>query len=455
MAFPISNSTSGRVGDSFIPSITSGELLRSDGLFLNKIAKQVNEKDFLTFIEGTGSWMVTDDTFARWHQEGYIMPTATVSSLTGGATPGASFTITLPAGVHQTSGTRSPFGANDVLKIDNFYFLVQSKNTSVASAHVLTCIPTSTMTVAANTVVAANKTIIKVGKHFAEGTGYVDSDIDLPIKYEERTGIIKTKISLTGTAATNYAKVQNPDTNSVYRLLEADYKCFLEHKLEVNFAALIGPGGTATDAAGNTVNLVKGAVTQTLERGTDYTYGSSFTKNDLENFTRVLMKQRAGNEHMMQIGHEAALMMEQFVDDSMKQGARLYLDNANAIAKGGRMIDFGFDGFKVGDFMFYRQAFSAFNHPNVTYAAGQPYPFYVWTTPAVNVKDPLTGESGFSVKFVYKKAPGAKGISLDRKFEGKIGGDGLDSELDERNYRYLTEFGVAVVLANQSIVAHQ
>jgi hypothetical protein len=452
MAFPINNSTQGQWRDGFIPSITSGELLRSDGLFLNKIAKQVNEQDFLTFLESQAAWKTTDDTYGRWHEEGYLSASTGVQATSGGATVGAPFTITLPSAAHQASGTRSPFGAGDVIKIDNFYALVQSKNTTTPSAHVLTCIPTSTMTVAANTVVTTAKTVVKVSKFHAEGTGYTDGMLNLPVKYEEQTGIVKSKIELTGTAASNRLKITDPSTGKDAALYKGDYDCFLQHKLDVNFAALIGPGGTATDASGNTVRLVKGAVTQSQERGTDYLYSGSFSKNDLENFTRILIKQRAGSEQLLQVGHEAHIMMEQFVDDAMKNGARIYLDKASAAAKGNRMVDFGFDGFKLNDFVFFKQSFNAFNHPQITYAAGQPYPYYIWTTPHKMAKDPVTGESGYSIQLIYKTVDGPKGVSFDRKFQGFRGGDGVDTENDVINYRYLTEFGVAVLLANQSIV---
>lgn len=450
MAFPINNSTQGQIRDGFTPPVL-GDLLRSDGLFLNKIAKQVNEQTFLTFLEAQKAWKTVDDTVGRWHEEGYLSASTGIQAVGGGAAPGATFTITLPAAAHQSSGTRSPFGANDLLKVDDFWFYVQSKNTTTPSAHVLTCIPTSTMTVAANTVVTTAKTVIKVSKFHAEGTRYTDGMLNLPVKFEEQTAIVKSKIEYTGTAATNMKKIQDPSTGTTMPLFEGDYKCFLQHQLDVNFAALLGPGGTATDGDGNTVRLVKGAVTQTQERGTNYSYAGSISKVDFENFTRILTKQMASKEQVLNIGHEAHIGMEAWVDSAMKDGARLYLDNASST--GSKMVDFGFDGFKLNDFMFYKQSYNSFNNPQITYAAGQPYPNYIWITPHSMVKDVVTGESSYAINLLYKAGKGPKGVSLDRKFQGFIGGDGRDTDLDVINYRYLTEFGVAVFLANKTILA--
>lgn len=452
MADILNNSTQGRVTDSFIPAITTGQLLRSDGLLWKKIFTQVDEMDFLMYIESLQAWMLAEDTNVRWHEEGSIMPIATIGSFTGGASAGAAAVITIPASAHQNSGTRSPFKENNVIQVNQTAMFVQSKNTGTPNAHTMTVVPVDA-TVTLNTVLVAGLTIIIIGSQYAEGVGYSEGYVNLPIKFEEQTGIVKSKISVTGTAASNKSKVPLAWSNSDYYLYEADYKCFLQHKTEVCQAALIGPGGSVLDAVGNTVRLVKGAITQVQQRGNDYVYNGGINYNDLQNLTRILIKQRAGAEHLMNVGHEADLLIEQFTTDSMRNGARIYLENTNATLKGNKMIDFGCDGFKLSQFTFVKKRMSEFNNPFNMYAPGQAYPFYVWTSPIANTKDPVTGKAGYAVQFAYKGQQGPKGVSQERKFAAQIpGGDGRTSEIDEVNYRYLTEFGVAVALANQSVI---
>jgi hypothetical protein len=448
----INNSTQGPNQNSFIPSITSGQLLRSDGLLWKKIFRQADEQDFLMFIESIQAWKLADDVGVRWHEEGYVMANATIASFTGGASAGAAAVITLPASAHQNSGTRSPFKENNILKVDGTQMFVVSKNTTTPNAHTITVTPLPT-TVTLNTVLAAGKTIIISGSAYGEQTGYTEGMMNLPIKFEEQTGIVKTKITTSGTLASNVMKVPGALSGSDRFLYEADMKCFLQHKSEVSLAALIGPGGTTTDAAGKTVQVVKGAITQVLERGNDYGYNGSLTYNDIQNLTRILIKQRAGNEHLMNVGHEADLMIEQFVSDSMRNGARIYLDNQNGTLKGQKLVDFGCDGFRLSNFTFVKKRMSEFNNPVSLYAPGQEYPYYVWTTPIANTKDPVSGQAGYALQFAYKGIQGPKGMNFDRKFYAPTpGGDGRTSEIDEVNFRYLTEFAPLLALANQSVI---
>jgi len=449
----LNNSTAGRVGDSFIPAITTGELLRDDSTLWQSVFQQVDERNFLMYIESLQAWKLVEDTNIRWHEEGYVSANATIASFTGGATPGAVAVITIAASAHQNSGTRSPFRANNMIKVDGLQLFVQSKSTTTPNAHTLTVVPVPATATAASTL-AAGKTMIIAGNFSAEGTGYDDGMLNIPVKFEEGTGIVKNKLNFTGTAASNKSKVKWGASNSEYMLYTADATVFKQHQIDLCMASLIGPGGTTTDASGATVRLVKGAITQVQERGNNYQYTGGIQLNDLENWTRLLLKQRAGNAHLMNVGHEADLMIERFVTDSMRQGARVYLDNnQNTVLKGNRMVDFGCDGFNLANFTFVKKRMAEFNNPISMYAPGQDYPYFVWTSPIANTKDPVTGKAGYVVQFGYKGITGPKGTSVSRKFQANVGGDGFSNELDERSFRYLTEFGVAVALANQSIVA--
>jgi hypothetical protein len=332
----ISNATQGPITDSFIPGV--GYFLRADSLLWKKIFLQADERDFLTFSEANSLWMVSEDNTIRWHEDGFIVNNATIASFTGGAAAGNTAVITISAADHTNSGTRSPFNENQIIKVDNTYMFIQSKNTSVPNAHTLTVIqPTGgiNVAVALNTVLAAGKTMVPVGNQFAERTGYSEGEANVPVLYSETMGIVKNKASISGTAASIRMKLAGTYSGGYYTPSEQDMKLFIQHKLEISYLALLGSGGTTTDASGNTVNLIKGVEPQVRERGTDYGYNGQITLQDFYNWTQILMLERAGNEHDIKMGQKAANNLESVVTDSMRQGARIYLDNDNgATSKG-------------------------------------------------------------------------------------------------------------------------
>lgn len=455
MADIIANSTSGSVDNNFIPANT-GSFLRADSLLWKKIFLQANEMDFLTFSEANELWMVSDDDIIRWHEDGWITNNIQVGSFTGGASPGANAVITISAADYQDSGTRSPFAANLTVKMDNTDMFIVSKNSATPYAHTLIVQPIgASANVTLNTVIAVGKTVIPIGMQFAEGTYYSEGNANIPVLREENLSIVKSIFTATGTAATQKQKTPQAYTGSLYIPDEYDRKTFIQHKEEISYLALIGAGGTATDAATNPLNIVKGVIPQVIERGNYYPYNTTLTLEDIYNFTKILARERAGNEQDMKVGIESNNMLEKLITDVMKQGARIYLDNANGTrAKGIKMVDFGYDGFAVGGYMFYKRPAVEFNHPKITMAAGQPYPWCALITPIAMTKDKLTGAAMYTTQIGYKAAPGPHGINFDRKFQLRIGGDSSttpDSQKDEINYRYLTEFGVAVACANQGI----
>lgn len=459
MADIIHNATSGVVENSFIPSNT-GQFLRADSLLWKKIFLQADERDFLTFSEANELWMVSEDNIIRWHEDGFILNNAQVGSFTGGATSGATAVITIAAGDYQDSGSRSPFTENMTAKIDNTDLFIRSKNETTPFAHTLTVEPIGgSSTATLNTIIAVGKTIIPVGSAYAERTGYKEGMANIPVLFTENLGISKNKITFSGTAATQKQKTPQSYTGAMYLPDEYDMKTFIEHKEEISFQCLIGSGGTATDVDGNPVTVVKGVIPQVLERGNDYPYNTTLTLEDMYNWTKILMRERAGDQHDMKMGLQAHAEVEKLVTDVMKNGARLYLDNANgATIKKIKMVDFGYNGFFLNGFMFYTKPAVEFNHPIVTSAAGQSYPWYVLITPVAMTKDKLTGQAMYTTQIGYKAAPGPHGINFDRKFQLRIGGDSSttpDSQIDEINYRYLTEYGVAVACANQGIVARR
>jgi hypothetical protein len=453
MATQIKSGATGNITESYV---STGTLLQSDNLMWGKVFLRHDERDFLTFLESNQNWMVSDGSTIRWHEDSWISNNAKIASFTGGAAAGDTATITIASADHYVSGTRSPFEANGIIRVDGYDYFISSKSTAVASAHTITVKGLgSAASVALNTLLAANKTMVPTGNAWAENTNYGTGSATIPTEFEESLAIVKNSKLVTGTQGTNRLKVMGAYGGTYYVTHDADIQCFTEHKINLSYQMLIGPGGTTTDADGNTVRVMKGVEPQVKARGTTYTYNNTLTLGDIYNWTSVLKTERAPVENLMKVGHQANINLEGVFTEAMKQGGRVYLQNSES---GKRMIDFGFDGVQVAGFTFLKQPFVEFDHPIITAAAGQTYPHKILITPHKQVKDAKTGQSGYTVRIGYKKADGPKGIKFDRKFQFSMLGNSAPvptSETDNVKFNYLTECGVAVACANQGIVVER
>jgi hypothetical protein len=457
MATQIKNNAAGTVTESYV---STGTLLLSDNLMWGQTFLRQDERDFLNFIESNKNWAVSDGSTIRWHEQSWITNNAKIGSLSGGATPGVVATITIAAADHYVSGTRSPFTANMTLKVGAYDLFVQSKNETVASAHTLTVIApvgSTAAAVALNTILAAGQTMVPTGNAYAENTDYGTGQPGLPTEFEESLAIVKDSILVTGTQGTNKMKTVGAYGGTNYISHESDIECFIRHKLNISYQALIGPGGTTVDAAGNTVRLMKGVEGQIKSRGTTYGYNATLTLGDIYNLTRILQSEKAPMENLMKVGHEVNINLEGVITEAMKQGAKIYMDNTRP-GLDSKMIDFGFDAITVAGYTFYKTPFVEFNHPMITGAAGQAYPHKMMITPHKQVKDAKTGKSGYTLKMGYKYAEGPKGIVFDRKFKFSMLGNSAPvptNGMDNVTFNYLTECGPAVACANQAIIVER
>lgn len=454
MATQIKNAAAGSVTESYV---STGTLLLSDNQMWGKVFLRHDDRDFLMWLEENQNWDVSDGSTIRWHEQSWSSNNAKIASFTGGASAGDTATITIAVADHYVSGARSPFVANDTIKIGAYDYFIRSKSEAVANAHTLTVVGIgSTAAIALNTLLLAGQTMVPVGNAYAENTDYGTGQPSIPTAFEESLGIVKNSILVTGTQATNRMKVMGAYGNTNYITHDSDIECFTQHKLKLGYQLLLGAGGTTTDASGNTVRLIKGVEPQVKARGTTYNYNSTLTLGDVYNWTRLLLSERAPMENLMQLGHEVNINMESVMTEMMKQGGKLYMDNTNSGAK--KMVDFGFDCIKVADFIFYKRSFTEFNHPIITAAAGQNYPHKIMITPHKQVKDAKTGKSGYALKIGYKSAPGPKGLNFDRKFKFSMLGNNAPvptNGVDNVTFNYLTEAGISVACANQGIVVER
>jgi hypothetical protein len=446
MATQIRNGATGNVTEAYV---ATGTLLLSDNLMWGKVFLRQDERDFLSFIESNANWAVSDGSTIRWHEQSWISNNAKIASFTGGATAGATAVITLAAADE----------ANTTLKVGAYHLFIRSKDTTTPYAHTITVVGAGAVTVALalDTVLVAGQTMVPTGNAYAENTDYGTGSPSLPTEFEESLAIVKDSILVTGTQGTNRMKVMGAYGGTNYVTHDADIEAFIKHKINISYQSLIGPGGTVTDAAGNTVRLMKGIEPQIKARGTTDLYNGTLTIGNVYNWTRILLNERAPMENLMKVGHEADINLEGVMTEAMKQGAKIYMDNSKP-GLDSKLIDFGFDAVQVAGFVFYKTPFVEFNHPMITGAAGQTYPHKIMITPHKQIKDAKTGQSGYTMKIGYKKADGPKGIVFDRKFKFSMEGNSAPvptSGMDNVKFNYLTECGPALACANQAIIVER
>ncbi len=445
------------------PYVSTGTLIQTDNLMFGTMLQR-DERTYLDWMEYKMNYaQVSDFSVMRWHEQDLLRQNAQIGAVTAGTGTVPQGTITVTIGTNYSNGgANSPFRQNDTVKIGRMDFYVQSKNTSVANAHTLTLAASTNSSVygvALNTVVFAGQLLVPTGNQFAEKTSFIEGYVDLPKEYEEVLGITKTKNNISGTQGTDKAKIPFAYSGKNYIIWEAEYKTFISHKGDVSFQMIFGNGGTAPglDDNGNpiTVKIMKGGVQQTRERGTILGYYGGFNLNDVSNWTRVMVTQGTGDRVIGMIGHEARLNLTNMMTNELKEGGRIYKDNDASNAQ--EMIDFDFEVIKIGSKTIKLQNMPEMNHPTTTYVAGQPMPYYAWLVPDKQVTDPVSGTQGYSMQVGYKKATGPSGIKFDRKFEFKITGWNAPiyptSEVDESNFTYLTECGLAMTCGNQTILA--
>lgn len=457
MADLLHNASTGYTLENFI---TYGDLLKNDNLIEGEIYKRYDESIFLQLLEAKSSWMLTKDSTVHWHEDGFVQNNAKVGSLSGGASNGASATITLANSSHYEGGTRSPFNPNKLVKVNGTFLYIQSKNTSVNNAHTLTVVPagTNASNIQINQVVNSGDTIIPVANFYAERTGYDLGEQNKPELLSEKLGIVKNKVGISGSQAANELKEKIEINDGRYWTYKMEKDLFLQHRLELNLASWISPGGTVTDGSGNTVQVPKGFIKQLEERGNVWNYFGNETITDLYTYVRILSREHAPKINIMCEGIDASIGKEQYITDVMSQNATQYLQNSK---DGKDMLDFGFSGYTVSGYTFVRNNMPDFNHSITTAAPGQNYTNYTVIMPFEKRIDRGSKKQAFDIRLGYRKVESGNqsgSWSFDRKYQFHMNGDAVpsqynSSEIDQYEARYLTEVCPVIVGAHRGIVA--
>lgn len=471
MAEFIKNANSGnvdqptvRLGTTYF--VNDGLIFQDKGMYLRY--SRHDATPFLDYLETVKAWtpfsQTSTENKVRWHEMGFLQSNLKVASITGGASPTADTVVTISPDSHLQGGTKSPLAQGLEVSVNGARFYIKAKNTSVPNAHTITLAPFVGNLVNPNTIITANSIVVPIGNVSGEGTGYNSTGQRLPVTFETQVGIVKTKKRVTGSEATNMQKVALPSElgGSNFLVYAADIDTVKEHKKEVNNMALFGSGRTYLDTDPNNPSGLlyapEGLIPQIQRNGNQYPYFGTFTLDTLNDLAKIMTREAAPMMNYLKVGQDVNLAMEDVVSDSLRNGAKVYLDYSakdfTAGAKEGqRLVDFGFDGFKKGGFTFFKQPMEDFDNPIVGAAPGMNFSYSFVVCPMSYDKDPVSGDRRMTMTLAYKVGQGSK-FGFERKFTPNWGGElgpNKDSELDEINFRYLTEFAFVLRGANQAV----
>ena len=453
----IQNAYSGTV-DANAVALTSTYLL-SDGLMFGNIFQRYQKFDktpFLDFLEMEKAWTPIPRGFdqnrlVRWHELGALQQNAQIASFIGGATLGATATITVAAASHfGTNGLSSPFEQGSIIAVNGKGMIITTK-TPIANATTLLVTPPTGATYTLASVLAPNAIMVPMGYYAADKSGYQISNQRMPFVYTAPIAIMKKKKEIGGSEAVNAQKVAFPGAGGKpFLVYQMDIDNIAECKKEFNNGLLFGNGDSYVDAGGNLIQEMAGAITQVKARGNDYPYQGSLTLSDAYDWTRIIIKNGGPEKYFLKRGFEVNIQLEQLFDEKLRNGGRIYLERGDNM----HFVDYGIDAVEVNKKYFLSQPEDDFNNPIVGNAPGMNHAYSALIMPMKDVEDPMMNTTNMSMSIAYPEQVAISGGTLNRRWEINKGGENgvnKDSENDVLNFRCKVEGGFVGRGLNESI----
>lgn len=176
-------------------------------------------------------------------------------------------------------------------------------------------------------------------------------------------------------------------------------------------------------------------------------YDNNPTLALFEQIIRLRRKLNQGPKCLVQHGFEFGLKVKDIISQFGVAGSMVYNRNS---------VDLGINTLKFpGDFEFNLKELRMLNHPDFTYLAGFPYPWYFIVAPMDKTKDPKTGIMMNSFSIMWKKMVG-KGARGHYKI-WQLGGnseEGTDEQL-HRVVKIASRKGMRVVAASKFILGRK
>ena len=332
--------------------------------------------------------MVTKTSKPYHFEDDFLVSDGEVASATGTGA-GTPVVVTLAAASHTDGGKRSPFVKKKTVIVytasARFHCYVTAKDTTTDNAHTITLQPAAGDDLGA--VIAAGNIVSQKAYAASDGADEADSEIRLPLVFNNQTQIIKSNVSLDGSASADVVTYNAPN-GKPYQYYKAAVDQDLSHRIQIGYSILFERGQSFNDPdTSKAANTLRG-----LEWWTDtYGYTRTYTTlalTDFEDIQNYWDGQRASTEHMMLAGGKLNMAFDNLYKGQFDQGSIDYAvsgwGNSNPTMKA---LDYQFNSIHFNNRIIWKKKFDPFTYKPVTGAATSPYPEMALFTPLKKVRN--------------------------------------------------------------------
>jgi hypothetical protein len=361
-----------------------------------ELVKRYGNQNITGFMEMQGSMNPVAALQYQHFEEDRIHTIVKVVAQAGGAA-GASVTLTVAAAYQYTfpttpqspyivalpSTVTNPLRENDIIMFPNG---VEAKVTSRTST---TFLATPTQSGDAIPVTTASTEIIIIGNSWEEQTDQPASRNSRVNRYQNNLMIVKGTHTVSGSEMNNalWFEVKDPNGKSgflwYFKGQMDEYQRFMNER---EMMMLLGKKITNTTLATiqPTDTITEGLIPFIENYGNVYNY-SGVTGIQLADFEQMIVsldKQRGAKENSLWCGISLSQGVDQFMRDTMKNGAISYGAFGGSKEKA---INFNFSSFELTGYTFHKKTYDLFNDPTLLGANGFPYQYMGLVIPSDNV----------------------------------------------------------------------
>lgn len=351
----------------------------------------------------------------------------------GGA--GQSITITLAAASHDADGYAPVQAGMTVVFKDGNTGYVDSV-TPTLGAYVMVVFPhDATVTLS----VGINEYIVWVANQYAEGTGQPNGLTGSVTEFSNNTQIIKAAYEITGSANTDilWFKYGGKD----WWTYKGETDTQLRFKMNQEFTLLLQQENTNTAniTIANAGYNTRGLIPDVAQNGINLPHAiGNVNIPFFDNLSDAIKKQFGAREYMLYCGLKARQDVENFITNTMTNGAIVYgsFNGSSDLA-----IKMGFRSFEKSGYTFHLTTADIFSDPQTLGAPGFNYENLMLGMPMDNGKDPRTGNVIPSIAMRYKERPGYSRLN-EIWFTGSAGLAVPTNQTDNYVANYRCEVGL-------------
>jgi len=411
---------------------------------MKKVFPRYREDTLFDFLFYTDRKEVTDNTRFNWFEWDYLYGYGTVDSNTASGGAGNAVDITLTAGSHQESGTKSAGKKWDSVIVNGIRGWVTAVDKGTDDAHVYTVAPVRSTDDFGGLDALAGDIITFYSNAKSDGSGQPESMVRKPTLYYNYTQIFATQYEAYGSESTN--KIEFEIKGKPYYYLQGVEDAALKHKMDIQFAFLLNVLGDELVDAENgdePVYHTRGMEDYIDNFGNTETY-TTFDFTDLTNIEKTLSRERAPMEMMMINGINLDIDIDAVVKGKLDNNGMNYSAFGSGNAQQ-RAVDFGFDSFRFSRRTYHKKSVDYLNYLPVTGFSGSPYPDMGFVIPLDRIKKPKGEGEMDTIALKYKQN--------DRmnRFIKHWTRDVTITNKDAIEFNHLSEVGLQMACVNQAI----